>query len=222
MDVLDNPAWHAMTGAQAHLAERVGGAARFRPDVAPFHAVDGTAQGWRDLETLAAGETVVVFGIPGGLPAGWDVQGVIPCLQFVAGKLDPPRDEAFEDLGPHDAEEMVALAKATNPGPFRIRTIEMGRYIGCRSGGRLIAMAGERVHPPGFVEISAVCTDPDHRRRGLARDLTLTVARNIRERGDEAFLHVMTSNENAIALYRSIGFELRRDDLEVVAAKPPT
>ncbi len=208
MSVLDNPAWYALTGRQSHLGEIVGRAARYRPDVSPFYAVDD--DGWDDLEALAAGEAVVVFDPP-GVPDGWSIEATIPCYQFVAGELPSRSGRVFEVLTDADTDVMVALAAATNPGPFRDRTIEMGTYIGHRVDGRLVAMAGERLKPPGFTEISAVCTDPAHRRRGLARELTLAVAEAVRNRGDEAFLHVLRTNESAIALYRSIGFVLRRE-----------
>ena len=40
---LDNPLWAALTGPQAHLAERRGWAARFPVDVSPFAAIAGGA-----------------------------------------------------------------------------------------------------------------------------------------------------------------------------------
>ena len=65
---------------------------------------------------------------------------------------------------------MLALAAATEPGPFLPETIRMGRYFGTRSrDGRLMAMAGERLRLNGFTEISAVCTHPDFRGQGHAR-----------------------------------------------------
>jgi hypothetical protein len=72
-------------------------------------------------------------------------------------------------LGAADVPEILDLIDRTQPGPFRRRTVELGTYLGLRSAdGRLIAMAGERLHPAGWTEISAVCTDPAHRRKGLA------------------------------------------------------
>ena len=50
-------------------------------------------------------------------------------------------------------------------------------------------MAGERLHPPGWTEISAVCTDPAFRGQGLASRLVLAVAAGIRARGETPFLH---------------------------------
>ena len=41
--------------------------------------------------------------------------------------------------------EMLALAELTQPGPFGMRTHEMGTYLGIRREGKLVAMAGERL-----------------------------------------------------------------------------
>ncbi|MFI7131681.1 GNAT family N-acetyltransferase [Nonomuraea sp. NPDC050153] len=71
-------------------------------------------------------------------------------------------------------------------------------------------MAGERLHPPGWTEISAVCTDPAHRGRGLATRLVLAVAAGIRDRGETPFLHASAANVGAIRLYQRLGFRLRR------------
>jgi predicted GNAT family acetyltransferase len=105
--------------------------------------------------------------------------------------------------------EILDLVARTEPGPYLPRTVEMGTYLGIRHDGRLVALAGERLHPPGWTEISAVCTDPDHRGRGLATRLVRAVAAGIRERGDHPFLHAAATNTTAIRLYESIGFTLR-------------
>ena len=62
--------------------------------------------------------------------------------------------------------DLVAIAK---PGPFGPRTPELGRYLGVHRDGRLVAMAGERLHLPGHVELSAICVHPDARGRGHGR-----------------------------------------------------
>jgi predicted GNAT family acetyltransferase len=114
-------------------------------------------------------------------------------------------------LGAADAEEMLALVARTQPGPFEPRTHELGTYLGVRRDGALIAMAGERLHPPGYTEISAVCTDAAYRGQGWATVLVRAVAHNIRERGETPFLHVAKTNVNAARLYDALGFELRRE-----------
>ena len=137
---------------------------------------------------------------------------------MVADRLPEPSGLEVVRLGPEDRTEMLALAELTEPGPFLLRTPELGRYVGLRREGRLLAMAGERFRLPGYVEISAVCTHPDARGEGLAGELTLNVAHAIRAGGDEAFLHVLESNENATRLYQKLGFVIRRT-VDVVFAQ---
>jgi predicted GNAT family acetyltransferase len=132
------------------------------------------------------------------------------CFQLIAEDLDPPPELDIDELGPDDDAEMLALAQLTEPGPFGPRTHELGTYIGIRRDGRLIAMAGQRLCLPGWTEVSAVCTHPDARQLGFGAALTLRMAAKIREDGDEAFLHVLASNENALRLYQTLGFTIRR------------
>jgi predicted GNAT family acetyltransferase len=105
---------------------------------------------------------------------------------------------------------MLDLVARTRPGPFLPRTIELGTYLGIRRGGALVAMAGERLRPPGWTEISAVCTDPAHQGQGLATRLVHAIAAVIRDRGETPFLHASADNTGAISLYESLGFRLRR------------
>jgi predicted GNAT family acetyltransferase len=101
---------------------------------------------------------------------------------------------------------MIELTALTKPGPFSTRTHELGTYFGIREGGKLVAMAGERLKVPGYTEVSAVCTHPEHTGKGYARVLMIEVMRGIRQRGETPFLHVRQDNERAIALYERLGF----------------
>ena len=105
---------------------------------------------------------------------------------------------------------MRELAETTQPGPWRARTHELGRFVGVRVDGRLVAMAGERMHLDGACEVSGVCTLPEHRGRGLAALLVRTVAAAIEARGETAFLHVMHDNVGAIRVYEALGFQGRK------------
>jgi predicted GNAT family acetyltransferase len=106
---------------------------------------------------------------------------------------------------------MLALATLTRPGPFRSLTHTMGRFFGVREGGILIAMAGERLHTPGFHEITAVCTHPDHRGRGLGAALMRKVGARMLDEGDQPFLHTYANNATAVGLYRRLGFDVRTE-----------
>jgi ribosomal protein S18 acetylase RimI-like enzyme len=125
----------------------------------------------------------------------------------------PEVEVEVERLGPGDVADMVELVERTEPGPFTARTHELGTYLGVRrsSDRRLVALAGQRTRPPGHVEISAVCTDPEARGRGLARLLITRLIDEITAAGDVPILHVAGGNQGAIRLYRSMGFEVSRE-----------
>ena len=137
---------------------------------------------------------------------------LLPLLQMVAGAV--PTAAASVELEPLTVEngpEMLALAQLTKPGPFALRTVLMGDYLGIRDAGRLVAMTGQRLHLAGYQEVSAVCTHPDYLGRGYARLLVARVARQIIATGKTPFLHVLPDNHGAIAVYRKLGFTTRRE-----------
>ncbi|MYY81923.1 GNAT family N-acetyltransferase [Streptomyces sp. SID335] len=210
---LDNPALASLTGPHAHFAEGRGRIVRYPVDVSPFLALpdDVTAADWADLAALAGpGAEVPLLATTVRIPDGWERTFDVPGVQLVDdGVTTAPEPEAVR-LGPDDVPEMLDLVGRTEPGPFAPRTVELGTYLGIRRGGALVAMAGERLRPPGWTEISAVCTDPAHRGQGLGTRLVLAVAHGIKARGDQPFLHTSAQNTNAIRLYESLGFRFRR------------
>ncbi|BCL32724.1 GNAT family N-acetyltransferase [Streptomyces aurantiacus] len=211
--ILDNPARASLTGPHAHFAERHGRVLRYPVDVSPWLALpdEPDADDWADIAAFAGpGQEVPLPGYRGEIPAGWEVTFHVDGVQFVDDGLAAAPDPEAVRLGPADVPEMLDLVERTRPGPFLPRTIELGTYLGIRREGALVAMAGERLHPPGWTEISAICTDPDFRGEGLATRLTLAVAHGIRARGETPFLHTGAGNTDAIRLYESLGFRLRR------------
>jgi len=208
---LDNAVWAALNGPHRHLAEFAGDAARYRPSVSPFAAVADPADPrcWDDLAALVGpGNSFLISPMPKA-PTRW-TGGHVRGFQMIGTAMRGAVEPEAVRLGPDDVPDMLALVRATRPGPFEPATIEMGDYFGVRRGGRLIAMAGERLRLAGWTEISAVCTDPDHRGQGLAARLMRHVAVGILDRGDTPFLHVADNNTSAIRLYEALGFTVRR------------
>jgi predicted GNAT family acetyltransferase len=215
-DLLERPVWSALTGRQSPLSLTEGAAVRFAPSFGLFAAVpDYSPASLADLATLvrAHGDVALVEAEPPPRVPGLTVRSQALCWQMVAETPSPVGEPAFEitPLGDVDAAEMLALATLTAPGPFFSRTHELGAFIGVRQGGALIAMAGERMQPAGFTEVSGVCTHPDHRGRGYAAGLILAVAARVRARGEIPFLHSYAANRGAIALYEALGFEFARE-----------
>lgn len=217
---LDNAVWHALTTLQVNVAERRGSAVRFQPDVGIFGAVERCDDdGWADLAALAGpGGLAVLFRdeVPDP-PEGWRVVQKGPGFQMTLPGRPPevPLDRAVavRDLDPDataDVTAMVALTSLTEPGPFLSGTSRLGRYVGAFADDELVAMAGERMHLPGWTEVSAVCTHPDWRGRGLAAALTCEIAAAIVDRDERAFLHVAGNNPDAKRVYERVGFDLRR------------
>jgi len=213
MHPLDNPIWHALTTRQSSVAEVCGKAVRFIPDVSPLGGLEDPSEGsFASLGTLLQSGTKVglfLHELP-KLSVGWEIASSGDLLQMIHD--GPMVHEPIPDvlrLGDTDAVEMTELAHLTKPGPFHPKTHELGEFFGIRRDGTLAAMAGERLRLPGYTEISAVCTHPQHLGRGYAGWLVSLLIERIRRRSETPFLHVRGDNNRAIALYERLGFKTR-------------
>ncbi len=215
MGDLDRPVWASLTTFHRALSEGDARARRFLRDVNLFASArdDGEEAQAGLADLVRPGEHVYLLQVPAiTVPPGLRAARTAKGVQMVAARpLAAEADGEIELLTDADAPEMLALATLTEPGPFLPRTHAMGRFLGIRRGGRLAAMAGERMRFPGFTEVSGVCTHPEFRGKGLARRLSAAVTAAIQARGEIAFLHAWASNVPAIALYRTLGFELRAE-----------
>ena len=216
MSPLERPVWESLTTLHAPLSEGNALARRFLHDVSLLaSARDDTSEALAALAALVRpGETVVLLQVPDNvIPPGFVAAKAAKGVQMVATRSVQPEPTSAEilTLGGADAPEMLALARLTEPGPFEPRTHMMGTYLGIRIGGRLAAMAGERLRVPGYTEVSGVCTHPDFRGRGLARCLSAAVTARIEARGEQPFLHAWKTNHAAISLYEALGFVVRAE-----------
>lgn len=214
---LDRPVWTSLHGRLAHLAIGGGKAVGFERACENF-----VAGADRSADTLAALAALVPLGEQAStvereawpLPPGASLGKQAVLTQMIAenGIGAPETRLELLELGDADAPEMLALATLCRPGPYFAATHRLGGFVGVRDGaGRLIAMAGERFQVGRFTEISAVCTHPDARGRGLARNLMRVVGSRIAARGEIAFLHTYPENAGAIVLYQSLGFRPRAE-----------
>jgi len=213
--VLDNPAWHAMTTNHRSISMGDECARRYLADVSPIAALADVAdeRGWLALGRLAANEVVGLVGVaPELLADGWTIHWHFPFVQMTC-TVDTFRGSRNAadvlTLTKMDTRAMLQLVSAAKPGPMERRTVDMGRYVGIKSGGKLVSMAGERLAFPGYVEVASVCTDPAHSGNGFAEMVTTAITAGIVERGDTAFLHVRQDNHRAVSLYSRLGFAER-------------
>jgi len=214
MNLLDRPVWSSLSSSHAAMALGGSLARRYQPDINQFASACDDEDA--SLEALAnllrpAQPVFILQSPPIRIPSQTIVIKRAEGVQMVATRpitLQAGSREVIS-LGDTDAEEMLALATLTQPGPFLLHTHRMGQFVGIRIDGRLAAMAGERFRFPGYTEVSGVCTHPDFRGRGLATRLSRQVAAAIQARGDTPFLHAWKTNAAAIRLYEGLGFGLR-------------
>jgi predicted GNAT family acetyltransferase len=215
--LLDNPVWHALNAGQAAFGETNALAARYRSAISPLGALrEPTLDALEALASLCGRDPVVVLTAAAELPpiSRMRVVRSVALKQMSCETAVAPVPVDAIRLGADDVAEVLALVALTQPGPFAQRTLELGHYLGVRVGGRLLAMTGERLKPPGWTEVSGVCTHPDGRGHGYALALVIAVTNAIIAKGERAFLHVAIgspSEMTATRVYERAGFRIRRE-----------
>jgi predicted GNAT family acetyltransferase len=215
---LDNPIWNALSTRQIAMSLGDHKARRYKPIYTTLAGV--AAQSPEDFASLAnvvSSADRVGLCTPEALmiPDGWHSLSVFAVAQMVCDELIESKYQDVVVLKDREIPEMIALATLTQPGPFAERTIDFGTFYGIHnsteSGGKLVAMAGERMKIyGGYDEVSAVCTHPDYQGKGMAKALVQKVTKNIFERGHTPILHVRSDNAGAIRSYQALGFKERK------------
>jgi hypothetical protein len=146
--VLDNIFWNTLTGPHAHFAAGSGDARRYARGFSPILGfADQSRPDFVELARICdVGEHFYCDGWTGRAPEGWAIEAESTMYRMVYEGEMPATDPAPDAvrLTLEHAEQAVALAVLTKPGPFGPRTIELGDYYGYFDGGRLVAMSGER------------------------------------------------------------------------------
>lgn len=209
---LDNLAWNTITSNHRHLAIIGEKAAIYNPQVFGFAGLkEDSSEAWSELaELIPLGVSKYIGFKPPENHQDWILVHEAYAHQMIVDTPVTFKEMEFETLTANDVPQMMELMKLTEAAPFEKRTIEMGRYIGYKVEGKLVAMGGERLNPVGYVEISAIGTHPDFRRRGFGRAITSTLTNEILERGEIPFLHVWEGNDAAYKLYEKLGYVTRK------------
>ncbi|MBI1334013.1 MAG: GNAT family N-acetyltransferase [Armatimonadetes bacterium] len=216
-EVPEDVIWRTMTGVQSHFAIGSGGVRRYADGFSPILVFADVAN--PDFDSLMSccqpGDRFYCERWSGSPPEGWSIEAESTMFKMIyeGPTPEPVDDDDMVELGPQHAQQALDLALLTNPGPFGLRTLELGSYYGYFDDDRLIAMAGERFDAPPLREVSGVCTHPNYVGRGYAKRLMHRVMREEMERGQIPFLHVLSHNEVAHGMYLRMGF---RDSLETI------
>jgi hypothetical protein len=95
-------------------------------------------------DMLGSGGTAILLQESRSLLANVRVEQAADAYQMIYSRSGAASSAAPIDiLGDADILAMRSLAEATNPGPFRLRMHEVGRFIGIKQSGELVAMAGD-------------------------------------------------------------------------------
>ncbi len=222
-NLLDNIMWNCLAGPHARFAAGAGDARRYAKGFSPIVGFRNPER--PDLAALIpfceAGEQFYCDIWSGPAPDDWRIDKEATMLKMMWQDAMPANDAAPDAIAlrAEHAAQALELALLTNPGPFGLRTIELGEYFGYFENSRLIAMAGERLAAGSLHEVSGICTHPQFQGRGLARRLTSKLIRRQMLRGETPFLHVMSSNAGARALYQKMGFRNYRETLVRVISR---
>src|SRR5207237_450161 len=127
---LDQPIWSALTSRQQALAEGGARARRFPPAVGPFaDLIDMSPQSFADLAAILSGSEISVLFTPDAVSAPDDFK--ILLAETGEQMIGTPAESAVSGvnivtLGVSDVPDMMALVELTKPGPFGLRTHELG------------------------------------------------------------------------------------------------
>jgi ribosomal protein S18 acetylase RimI-like enzyme len=211
--VLDNPAFNALNTGNKNLANGTAHIKFFDGAVSSFVGFnENTDANFEQLATLLPPDrtAIIVSPQPLDIPSPWKLIFHADGYQMVyKGGVKPVNESTLVVLTDDHIPQMLALTQLTNPGPFAQRTIDFGHYRGIFDGDQLVAMAGQRMNPLPYAEISAVCTHPNYLGRGYAKQLLQQQINRIITEGNIPFLHTRCDNERAVKIYESMGFETR-------------
>ncbi|QNF33140.1 GNAT family N-acetyltransferase [Adhaeribacter swui] len=214
--LLDNPIWSALQTGNKAIAYGNNEVKWIDRTIGFFAGMEAYSEAnfhYLNQQSIAQDAYILFTPQPITIPAGWQTLQARELLQMVYAGEVPAREpeNRLVALAEQHVPAMLDLTKRTNPGPFLARTITLGNYMGVFDGNRLIAMAGQRLKPGNYTEISAVCTDPAYTGKGWAKKLVLNQVQHILAEARLPMLHLMRENTTAYKVYEKLGFITRRE-----------
>src|SRR5262245_57860829 len=133
LHLLDNIVWHSLAGPHAKFSSGTAAVRRYAEGFSPIIGFrDPTAPDFRALAPYCrAGEHFYTDAWSGPAPADWIVETESTMFKMV-WDAPMPNDDAPDatPLRAEHAQQALDLATLTRPGPFGLRTPELGDYFG--------------------------------------------------------------------------------------------
>tara|TARA_R110000868_G_scaffold295299_2_gene555720 strand:- start:378 stop:1064 length:687 start_codon:yes stop_codon:yes gene_type:complete len=212
---LKNPVWFALNETHKNLELSVNGVRFYNPDICTFGAFEDVAKTAEALNSYAKLCDSFFLVTEDSIPT-FDTNQVIlnkkiEGCQMVLDKLvDFEVTETIVPLTEEYKDEIYNLIWLVMPGYYQKRSFEMGNYYGIFKDEKLVSITGQRIQTNDFIELSGVVTHLEYMRKGLAKQLVYFVTEEIIKTNKKAILHT-TKGNSAIALYKSLGYNLTRD-----------
>jgi len=119
-----------------------------------------------------------------------------------------PEPPAVEVAAVPDHEVTGLLDVVAPDSHARPGTPGMEAWLGVRDAEVLVAVGGVLRQPDGTGHVRAVAVAPDHRGRGLGRELSRALTRAAMADTGVASLGVYVDNEAAVRTYRGLGYDV--------------
>ena len=213
-DKLDSPVWYSLEETHQSFCLSYEGAKFYDPSYCPF----GSFQSDEKSEFVTREYSAICpdFYVVGDRPRcsdGLRIKKNNVCNQMII-KHSPTikvTEKVVELSHADQKQELIDLVNLVQPGFIKEKTPSLGTYFGVYKNNSLVAAAGERMKMNHFTEISAVVTHPQFVRKGYAKQLLKHLVDSILMQKKIPYLHVSQTNLNAIKLYHSLGFTVRRN-----------
>ena len=211
-DKLNSPVWHSLNETHQPFKMELSGMFFYSPAYCIFGAAlnNNTVKGIEDYARIS--ERLFIVGERPNHSPELGLKKVLVCDQLLLRK--PIDIEIKESIVPltqsQQKSDLYHLVQEVQPGYFRPKIADLGRYFGIYKKGVLVAATGERMKMNAFTEISAIVTHPHHRGKSYATQLIKQSTDLIFAENKLPYLHVAESNTPAIRLYKNLGFTERK------------
>lgn len=210
---LDNPVWNSLNEVHNKFSVEYDGIKFYASEYCPFGGFINYKKSSEGINNYA--QKINNFYVVGEKPKNQNqlvLTKNLICNQMLLHKpIDIELTEAITELNTEQQKnDLFDLVNMIQPGYFKKKTSDLGKYFGIYKDNRLVAVTGERMKMNKYTEVSAVITSPEHTGKGYAKQLIKHTTDQIFNENKTPYLHVAESNIGAIKLYEKLSFLTRR------------